>query len=217
MRVLDCTPAQPAVALDPWLMHEHLTLLGGAIQDCGDPHLADTLAAGGFTHVLVRTAPNAPPTRQTPTASGIMLVRSFPDAQVFAVMAAVPVVATVETHGFYEREASAGRTWWWMGPYGEWRVRNTTAQPVTAALEMDVVSFHQVRRVMASLDTSTPQEIIVDTTGSRHVLGPFLLTPGDHRLTFRALEPATVADTVMKNGDQRALAVRIGDWRWALR
>ena len=54
VRVLDCTPLTQESESVAWLTGHRVTLLGGPIGDCTDPHLAEQLAANGYTHLLVR-------------------------------------------------------------------------------------------------------------------------------------------------------------------
>ena len=45
-------------------------------------------------------------------------------------------------------------------------------------------------------------------------IGPLALSAGPHRLTFHSLIPATRADSVIGNGDPRALSISVGAWEW---
>jgi hypothetical protein len=41
-----------------------------------------------------------------------------------------------------------------------------------------------------------------------------VLSPGVHELFFHPVDPATVADDLLHNGDQRALSFAFGGWTW---
>jgi hypothetical protein len=216
VRALDCGAPEPAEALVPWLMHYRLTLLSGSRSDCGEPRLSEQLSALGYTHVLTRIHPSPGGDRVLPRA-GFRLVRSFPDSRVLAVEAPKPAIVTLEMPGFYERERLGRDVWRWMGAAGWWRVNNTTSETLEAYLDIDLEALGQTRALKVESDGEAPLVCNVDPRRRRHTLGPFLLTPGEHMLAFKTLEPATVADTLLQNGDGRALSIRIFDWRWSAR
>jgi hypothetical protein len=214
VRALDCVTAQPADALVPWLMHDRLTFLSGERRDCDDPRLSEQLSWLGYTHVLVR---GNQPLHNEPLhpREGFRLVGSFPDSYVMAVTASKPAIVTLEMPGFYQREQLGREVWWWMGSDGSWRVVNTTSGTLEAYLEIELEAFHHARALNLATDAGPPLGYRVDARRTRHIAGPFLLTPGVNTLSFKTIEPATVADTILKNGDGRPLTIRLFDWRWS--
>ncbi len=214
-RTLDCTGSSPAEALVPWLMHDRLTLRAGALNDCTDPVLATTLAALGYTHLLVRGDTVRPLVHQIATLEGLTLVRTARDAQLFAVTAPRPVVATVEVSGFHDREGDAGDAWRWMGSAGSWCVLNTSDHVVTAQVEIDLSAFPGARHVRIEVDERELDQVLdVGPQRTIQTIGPLTLTPGEHLLSFRNLEPASTADAEVHNGDPRFLTLRFGHWQW---
>ena len=43
---------------------------------------------------------------------------------------------------------------------------------------------------------------------------PLMLTPDEHLLSFRSVEPATSPDAEVHNGDARVITLRFGYWQW---
>jgi hypothetical protein len=213
VRALDCVKAQLSEASVPWLMQGRLTFLSGLRPDCDDSQLPEQLSALGYTHVLIR-ANEARRDQLLHPRAGFHLVSSFADSQVFAVTTPAPAVATLEMPGFYERERLRGDVWWWMGSTGSWRVVNTTDETLEAYLEIELEAFAHARALTLASDVEPPLEYRVGTR-ARQTVGPFVLRPGTHTLVFRMAEPATVVDTVLRNGDGRAVSIRIFDWRWS--
>ena len=213
VRALDCAAAQPAEALVPWLMHDRLTFRSGSQGDCDDPHLSEQLAALGYTHVLVRSGQSSGDDQRW-SREGFREAGSFPDSRVLAVTAPKPAVVTLEMPGFYEREQSRQDVWRWMGAAGWWRVTNTTSETLETYLEIDLEAFGQTRELTLANDSEPALQYDVGPRRARYRVGPFLLRPGAHVLSFKTLEPATVAHAVLRNGDGRALSIRIFDWRW---
>ncbi len=122
------------------------------LNDCTDPSVATTLAALGYTNMIVRGGPQRPLVKQVAAICGLALVESAEDGQVFTVTVPKPLVATIDVQGFDTREGDASDTWRWMGPTGFWRVINTSTQPVVAQLDVDLASFPGERHVHVQLD-----------------------------------------------------------------
>lgn len=101
-----------------------------------------------------------------------------------------------------------------MGSETTWIVANTTGRAVTAALVVELSPFPGPRRVDVLLDGAAWQSLRVERSRRTYELGPMLIGPDGHAMTFRAAEPAIVADRVLHNGDPRALSVAFGNWRW---
>jgi hypothetical protein len=86
VRAVDCTPLDPESESVEWLSGNRVTLLGAAIRNCGDANLPRTLAANGYTHLLVRRgAASGAPLDDRPPPAGLRLAARFADGEVFAV------------------------------------------------------------------------------------------------------------------------------------
>ena len=91
VRALDCTPFGQESESVQWLTHYRIALLGWPIGTCEDAELVHKLAAGGYTHLIVRrdsAAASSFSDRAAP--KGLALVARFSDGQVFAVTEGLP-------------------------------------------------------------------------------------------------------------------------------
>ncbi|HMD35249.1 MAG TPA: hypothetical protein VKH42_09790 [Vicinamibacterales bacterium] len=198
VRVLDCTPLDRESESVQWLTGYRVSLLTGAIRDCGEPNLSQKLAAHGFTHVLRRGA-------------------GFDDAQLMAIQAPVPAVYTDAMTGFSPREHDAEWTWRWMGGDASWTIVNTRDRAVVASLDLEASAFHDTRRMDVVLDGRPLQTVVVEPPRRSYQIGAFTLTPGAHELAFRPVGAPTVAADAIGNGDLRPLSFAIGAWTWNAR
>jgi hypothetical protein len=208
-RVLDCTPLSPESASIIWLTNGRITLLGGGIDDCAEPHLADALAAKRYTHMIDRH----PLPAQAPL-DGFSLTAGFEDGQVLSVTAPVPPIFTATMQGFHRRERDTHWTWRWMNGDGEWTIVNTGFVPVVATLDVELSAFHVERHLEVRHDGRPMATMAVQSPRRRYVVGPLTVPPGNSQLSFHSLAPPTVADTAIGNGDRRPLAFAFGAWRW---
>lgn len=216
-KVLDCVPLTLDSASVPWLMQNRARLLGGMISHCTEPDLAAQLAANRFTHLLVRRdsadrvlliAPRAP--------DGLEAAATFADGLVFTVRAQSPMIYTAATAGFSAREHDAEWSWRWMGTDAGWTIINAADTPVVAAVGLELSAFQHVRHLEVRFDGHLVETLAVDPGRRMYHVGPMTVPPGGHRVAFHPVEPPTVADTVIGNGDSRPLSVAIGTWRWTV-
>jgi hypothetical protein len=95
MRVLDCTPRNRESESVQWLTGYRVVLLGGSISDCSGANLSQTLAAQGYTHLLVRRdSADGQLFADHPAPDGLRLAASFGDGMVFVVTAHTPSAGT---------------------------------------------------------------------------------------------------------------------------
>ncbi len=217
VRALDCAPVTISTASVPWLTRDRVVFSAGSLDDCAEPNFADKLAADGYTHMLV--APLTPEGRwldSQPRAARPPVAARFADSAVFAVVTAAPKIYTSDFQSFSPREYDAVWTWRWMGADAGWTVRNTTAQPVVATVDIDMTSFHSPRRMRVLLDGVPAEALVVAPVRGVYRLGPFSFAPGAHSLTFQPIDAAVIADAILHNGDRRPLSFAIGTWRWSI-
>ena len=213
-RTLDCVPADPTVALVPFLMRRPLHFLDAAVPSCRDPHLGPKLAALGYTHVLIREPDRgALPLVARPEA-GLTPLVAFPDSRVYAIAAPVPAVLVIADLGFFEYEHAGEDVWRWMEAQGSWRIRNTTRETRAVGLSMILESVAHARLLEVALDGKAAGSLHVGTTRERHVLGPWSLAPGDHEVTFAAGGRPFRPSEHGLSADDRALTVAFRQRRW---
>jgi hypothetical protein len=218
VRVVDCTPFSHESRSIEWLTRSRVTVLGGAIPDCAEPNLPRKLAASGYTHLLVRhDSADGQWFGARPPEDGLRVAAQFEDGRVFAVVAPRPAIYTATMTGFFPRERNAEWTWQWMGTGASWTIVNTTAQPVIAALEVQLSAFHRSRRLEIRLDGRPVTIFSVDPPRRTYSIGPLNVGPGSHDLVFRPLEPPTVAKEVEGSNDPRPLSFAVGSWSWTVR
>jgi hypothetical protein len=216
VHALDCSPLTPESRSVQWLTNSRISLQTDAFADCTEPGFAEKLSAAGYTHMLVRP-------RKTPVAAwlerrsapdGLQVAARFTDVEVFVVTAPAPLVYTAEMRMFYSREYSETWTWRWMGPDASWMIVSTSPGPIVAVADVDMTAFHDARRLTLLVDGLEVQTLTVGGLRRMTRIGPFHLTPGAHELVFRPLDPPTIADDLIHNGDRRPLSFAVGEWHW---
>jgi hypothetical protein len=217
VRVLDCVsnrlPSELGVP----------ALFGGGLQqlpasgDCGEPGFAAKLAARGFTHLLVRDdSPAGAALRRDPGAAGFGPVRAFEGAAVLAVASPPAPVYLELGPGFHLRQLHDDRSYRWMSQRGTIRLVNTTAATRLIALELVLHAMPTPRRVRFSFAAGADGEIgPVGLEPTPYLLPPFEVPPGGGTLELWSVEPATVADDVLHNGDPRSVSIAL--WEWEIR
>jgi hypothetical protein len=181
------------------------------------PDLPQALAAGGYTHLIVRE--RSAEQRwflEHPVRDGLRSAARFDDGQVFTVTAPAPTVYVENMAGFSPREHDVAWTWRWMAADASWTVANTSARSVAATLNLELLAFHHARSMAWTLDGQVGQTMVVEPMRANYQIGPLTLAPGAHAVTFHAVEPPTVADDLLHNGDVRTVSCAIGAWGWQL-
>lgn len=211
LRALDCAPLSVESGSVDWLSNQRISMRSQAFDECTAPDLAGRLAAGGYTHVIVRRGtPDARWIRTAGLPAGLTSAARFKDGQVFTASAAAATVYTARVNGFYPREYDNERTWLWMGAAATWDVMNTSAHTLIAALDVELSAFAGPRRLRVRIDGDEVQTIHVAEGRSVTRLESLILGPGRHTLTFEPLEPSGRAT----GGDSRTLSFAFGPWQW---
>jgi hypothetical protein len=215
IRVLDCTRLTPQAASVQWLTAGRVTLLGGPIPGCTDTALPQRLAANGYTHLLVRKdSLDRRAFAHEIAPDGFRLAARFDDAAVFTVSVEKPAIYTARVAGFFPPEHDAGWAWRWMGTHAVLTIVNTGERPVDATLQVEMAAFGRPRRMDVRLDGNPVQTLVIAPARQRYELGAIAIAPGTHDLAFHAAEAPSVADTIVRNGDPRALSFALGTWDW---
>jgi hypothetical protein len=192
-----------------------VTLLGGPITSCTEAALPQQLAANGYTHVLVRRdSLDRRAFAHDVAPDGLRLAARFDDAAVFAVSVEKPAIYTASVAGFFPPEHDAGWAWRWMGAHAVLTIVNTGERPVDATLRVEMAAFGRPRRMNVRLDGRPVQTLVIAPARQRYELGAIAVAPGSHDLALQAAEAPSVADTVVRNGDPRALSFALGSWDW---
>jgi len=214
-RALDCEPLTQESLSVRWLTDGRIDLLDGTFGNCAEPQVAGKLWAEGFTHVLVRDRRQRQWLNDHGDREGFHAQVRFADADIFAVLPADAPIYTRRMTGFWPREHADGRSWRWMGAEASWTIVSTAPQ-THALLELDLDAFHVKRPLAVRLDGGGEQMLDVEPGSRTYRIGPLALTAGSHLLTFRSAMPPTMADGVAGNGDRRALAFMVGQWKWSV-
>lgn len=217
VRAVDCAPAGAQPDSIHWLSAGRIVPRPPDIEDCTEPKLADRLSAAGYTHLLVRLETDVGRRLAGgPAPEGLQRAAQFGDAEVFVVTAPPPVVHTGLMTAFYPREYDATWTWRWMASAASWTVVNRSRRTVLVSGTLEIVAFDRPRHLRILLDGIEVQTLRVPTQRGTHVVGPLRLSTGMHNLAFDSAEPPTIADSVLKNGDRRALSLGFGAWHWTV-
>ncbi len=202
-RVLDCAPGTLAGTYDAWLMGRDITPLPPALPSCFEQQAAARAATLGYRYAIVRRSSDA-----APAPPGFILVRDLPSGAVYDIVAPAAPAVVARIEGFHRLERRGAETWRWMGAGGRWvlQVRSETV----ATLELELSAYGHARQIAVSLDGRRITALDTGAARSWHRVGPLAMTPGQHELTFAALEPPSTAPPP----DRRMLSVRLHDWRW---
>jgi hypothetical protein len=214
VRILDLGPPTVPEQTLPILMRRDLAFLTPGLTEITDPGLAPTLASLGFTHAIYRRPSAASRWLEAAPLEGFRVLEDFADSVVLEVTAARPAVTTRWAGGFYARERSAAGTWQWMGERGSWAVTNQTGGPRAMTLELEAEAFPARREFDVVLNGERIATLEATPRRSWHRVGPLTLRAGANTLMFRATTPPVAADTILGNGDPRALSLAIWDWKW---
>jgi hypothetical protein len=213
VRALDCSPWAPAEAQTAWLAGYPIDYAAASI-DCAGSDTAAQLRAGGVTHMIVRAAqPEFRPlgARPRPAFRAVYLAD---DAAVFEVEPQRPVTFVSSLRVAYPREFSGVDTWRWSSDEMHLTVENLSSQPCLRGIDLELNSFGGTRHVSVSLDGREIAPLIVLPKPTVYRLGPVLLPPGRSEIRLRSIEPPVVADTLLSNGDPRALTLAVREWTW---
>ena len=208
-RALDCVQPSQADALVPWLMDRELGTLSPLLPSCEELNIAQRAATLGYTHIISHMHPNGSGD-VIPLRPGLAPSASFDDSVVYQVLADPAPVMVTGIRGFSALERDARESWRWMEQQGEWIVRNPRSSPVRVHLELELDALDRPRRIAVAVDAVPMALLTANPDGGRHRAGPMILAPGEHRITFTALEAASRAP----GEDGRMLTVRLTDWRW---
>ena len=210
VRVLDCVaPGADAGAIH-WLTSGRISQYRAGFADCLEPNFAEKLAAGGFTHLIVRDASDEGQwLRARRMPDGWQRVARFADSDLYAVAAPAPAVHTVSMTRFYPREHDSDWLWRWMGPEAAWWIANNTSRTAAATLDIEIMAARGGLELSVLLDGTHVQSMQITDERSIRRIGPFMLSPGGHEIVFR---PDRV--TRAAGGDARLLSFRMGTWAW---
>jgi hypothetical protein len=218
MRALDCMPLNSETQSIQWLTANRVLLWSRPASDCTEPNFSDKLAAGGYTHLLVR--------RDTadgrwfagrPAPDGLRVAANFENGQVFSITARHPTIYTAAMTGFFSREHDAEWSWRWMGADAAWTIINTNSRAIVVGIGLEVAAFHRERRMELMLDGHLAQTLVIEPARRVYQIGPLTVPPGSHELVFHPTESPSVADDLIKNGDPRRLSFAVGTWKWTVR
>jgi hypothetical protein len=219
LRVLDCVSPErfSDVGTRRVLAHDVAFLGHRNLEDCGEPQLAEALAARNFTHVLVRrdSAVSAWLLARPPI-EGLSRGPDFADSWILEVEARLPRVVLGGWLGFHAREYATDRSWRWMGQTGALRlVANDTSPDVV--LELELKAFPGERRVGWLVDGRRLGELTVAPEWRRYELPLGTLSPGPTTVTLACVDPAVAAADVLGNEDPRRLGLAVGTVRTTTR
>ena len=214
VRILDMRPPTLAEQTLPMLMRRELAFLTPNLTEITDPDFAPTLASLGFTHALYRRPSAASRWFESGTPAGLRVLQAFPDSVVLEVTAPPSAVTTHWQRGFYERERGQAGTWRWMGERGAWAVTNRTGESRAVRLEFEAEAFPAARAIDVLLNGQRVATLEAQIRKAWHTVGPLTLRPGANTLMLLPRTPPIVADTILGNGDSRALSLAIWDWKW---
>lgn len=212
-RIMYLTRATPAGVARAQLAGRTLSFWQPEVSDLRDPDFAQALAARGFTHAIYHRPSAVARWLETHPQTGFRVARSFSDSVVVEIDRSQPPL-TIVWNGFHPREDSDQGSWRWMADEGSWTITNHGREPVLAALELEAESLDAARTVNVRMNG---QDIGAIHVGARRTWCPplrLILPPGETTLLFLPATPAVTADSILGNGDGRALSIAIWRWNW---
>jgi len=151
-----------------------------------------------------------------PAPVGTHRVGQFDDALLFALDPPSPTRVYLEiVSGFHWREFLGDETYRWMTDAGALAIVNPSAETVRVELALEFHSFPVKRTVGVELDDKKLGQLEVSTEPAIYLLPTLSIAPGRHLLSLIPDSGAVVADSVLGNGDLRALSVAL--WGWTIR
>jgi hypothetical protein len=214
-KVLDCvSSALPSERGVPALFGGGLVQLP-ANGDCSESELAGKLAAQRIELAIVRRdSLDGEVFAHRKLPPGLRLVREFETAWIVAVEAPPAPVHLEVGDGFWRRQRHDDRSYRWMGESGAIRVVNASGAPQRVALEVSLHAMPFPRTVRYELESGSSGEVgTVGLEPSPFLIGPFEIAPRGATLRLTSVEPASVADSVLHNGDLRELTVALWEWK----
>ena len=216
MRALDCVPLDSQSQSIQWLSGYRVLVPARSPGDCIEPNFAHKLAAGGYTHLLLRRDTTEGRWFSRHATAGFRVAADFEDGQVLAVTATHPPIYTAAMPGFFRREHSANGTWRWMAREAAWSITNTRLQPIVATLDVELWAFPQTRTLELRLDGRQVQSVAVTRKRRVYQIGPLTVGPGDHSLLWHSAEAPAAAHARAGNGNRRAVSIAVGAWTWSV-
>jgi hypothetical protein len=215
-RILDCFPNDGSESQLPWLTGQPLSFLDNSFATCNEPEIVSRLQTLGYSQVLVRKRTIASPLPQ-PLPEGLSVAREFDDATLYDVSGTRAPIVTLSATGFYPFEHDGPKYWRWMGATGAWQVRNTTAAPVPAAVEVELEPMGLPRTLTVRLGDQVVARITAEMGRRAYRIGPMTLPPGDHTIALEADGPALRPSDVDTSRDRRLLTLAFHNERWVTR
>ena len=216
-RVLECASTATARGRwSLWLMPQEFMFLGWIVEDCGEPGLGHKLAGLDVGHVIA-----SPTTRvgrwlsRDSSSGGLTLVKAFPDGLVFETPTTRPALFVGELRGFEPRDYGRDRTWRWMDARADLRVVNTTDQPVTATLGLELMPAGLDPRLQVTLDGRDVAAIDLSPGFRVHDMGPLTFPPGSHLLGL-SVAPGPGVDASDRRTASAGRTLALGNWRWTI-
>jgi hypothetical protein len=215
-QLLDCVRVPPAVAQSvSRFLPQPAAVLSPQLPDCVEPELPGKLAALGYSHLLLRRGEPAERWLDVrPLPAGLEEEARFADSRLLRVTAAPAEIYLGRWHGFSWREFAGARSFRWLGESGGWQLVHRGERRARLGLELELWSLGVPRELELELDGEPLATLHVARRPGRHVVGPFDLAPGRHRLAWRPGGAAQVPHELLHNGDLRRLTVALGGWRW---
>jgi hypothetical protein len=110
--------------------------------------------------------------------------------------------------GWYEREKlPGGGLMRWLNSAGPLTAWNLTSATFEADLRFEAWSFSVPRRVEVSVDGQVVGQFVVAERQAFTV--PMTLTPGQHRIVLRSLDPPLAPSAIGQGSDQREVAIGV--------
>jgi len=94
-----------------------------------------------------------------------------------------------------------------------WRHRWARARPALDAAEQREASAKDLEKLIIGILTDD------DRCGARrlHDIGPLIVPPGQHALTFQSSDAPSISDGEIKSRARRRVSIAVGTWNWSVR
>lgn len=183
------------------------------IEDISRPEAPGTLSYLKVKYVIVHYGSYPKAGRPRVNNSGLKPIKQIGDTVVYLVTARpIPILALPDTNFSFKELWADGKVWRWTGNDARLIILNNTGKKAYIDLKFTASSFARERDLRILIAKKVLKRIkISHKEKSRVEVKQILLRPGENKVILSARPDAIVIDSVLHNGDGRAVSIAYSD------